>query len=370
MRFTVNTKEMNEAISIVTKAMPAHSSLPILEGIYIYAFNNTVFMKCSDLSLQIETEIPAIVDEEGKCVLPGRLCADLVRRFTGDSIDFELDKNTMKLRSGRVKSSLQVNNAGDYPEMMRVKDEFSAEISQNTFKSMIRQTIFSVSMDDTKPILNGVCMKFNEDNSLVMVALDGFRLAMRTEKVTHCTGVRSVVIPTRAMQEISNILSNEDDAIKLVFSSTHIKLDFGSTRIISRLLDGEYVNYSGILPKAFATRVLINCKELQSSVERASLMAKEGKSNLVKLSFESELLSISANSEKGDIDDEIEILLTGKDIEIAFNAKYILDVMRVIDDESIYLNMNNSVTPCVIVPTDGEAFYYMILPVRLFNVNN
>lgn len=370
MHFTVTTKEMNEAISIVTKAMPAHSSLPILDGIYIYAFNNTVFMKCSDLSLQIETELPAIVDEDGKCVLPGRLFADLVRRFTGDTIDFELDKNTMRLRSGRVKSSLQVNNAADYPEMMRVKDEFSAEISQNTFKSMIRQTIFSVSVDDTKPVLNGVCMKFSEDNSLVMVTLDGFRLAMRTEKISSCTGARSVIVPTRAMQEIANILSNEDETIKLIFSSTHIKLDFGSTRIISRLLDGEYVNYSGILPKAFATRVLINCKELQSSVERASLMAKDGKSNLVKLTFKGGLLSITANSEKGDIDDEIEVILTGKDLEIAFNAKYILDVMRVVEDESIYLNMNNSVTPCVIVPTEGDKFYYMILPVRLFNMRN
>lgn len=367
MRFTVNTKEINEAISIVTKAMPAHSSLQILECIYFYAFNNTLFLKCSDLSLQIETEIPAMVIEEGSAVLPGKLCYELIKKFSGDSVEFITEKNSIKIQSGRAKSSLQTANADEYPEMVRVKDEFKADISQSIFKSMIRQTIFSVSIDDTKPILNGVCMKFLENNRLVMVALDGFRLAMREEQVSNCTGTRSVVIPTRALQEISNILSNEDDLITLTFSATHIMINFGNTRIISRLLDGEFINYNGILPKSFSTRVLVGCEELKSSVERASLMAREAKSNLVKLAFSNDVLEITANSEKGNIRDDMEIQLMGKELEIAFNAKYILDAIKVIDDDKVYLNMNNSVTPCVIVPTDGEKFYYMILPVRLFN---
>ncbi len=367
MRFTVDTKEMNEAISVVAKAMPAHSSLPILEGIYIYAGANTLFLKCSDLSLQIETEIPAIVDEEGSAVLPGKLCADLIRRFTGPNITFETDNNSLKLCSGRVKSSLQIIPADEYPEMVRVKDEFSAEISQSILKSMIKQTVFSVSMDESKPILGGVCLKFTEDKQLIMVALDGFRLAMRTEKIENCTGEKQVIIPYRTLMEISNILSSDDEKIRLVFSSTHIKLEIGMTRLISRLLDGEYVNYNSILPKNFTTKVSVSVEELKNSAERALLMARESKSNMIRFNFEGDMLHITANSEKGSINDEIEINLVGKDIEIAFNAKYILDVMKVLEDESIFMNMNNSVTPCVIVPTEGERYYYMILPVRLFN---
>lgn len=366
MQFSVSTKELNEAISIVTRAMPSHSSLSILEGIYFYAYNNTLFMKCSDLSLQIETEIPAMVIEEGSAVMPGRLCADLIKRFNGETVDFAGNDNSVKISSGRVKTSLQVNSADDYPEMVKVNDEFSAEISKSVLKNMIRQTAFSVSVDDTKPILNGVCLKFS-DNQLVMVALDGFRLAMRKEMVEDCTGEKSVIIPTRAINEISSILPNDDEKIRLIFSSTHVKIKFGETSIISRLLDGEYVNYKGILPKSFSTKVLVSCSELRESVERASLMARESKSNLIKLSFTEGMLSITANSEKGNIDDEIEVQTMGKELEIAFNAKYVLEVMKNIDAEQAYLNMNNSVMPCVITPIEGDAFYYMVLPVRLFS---
>ncbi|MBO4878802.1 MAG: DNA polymerase III subunit beta [Clostridia bacterium] len=366
MRFSVNTKELNEAVAIVTKAMPAHSSLPILEGIYIYASASTLFLKCSDLSLQIETEIPAFVEEEGSAVLPGRLFSELVRRFNGESVEFEGDKNSLKLRSDRVKTSLQVSPSDEYPEMRRVNDEFSAVISQAKLKSMIRQTLFAVSIEDSKPILNGICLEFSDDNRLRMIALDGFRLAMRNEKIKDCTGSKKVVIPSRAMQEIMNILSGEDEDIKLIFSGTHIKIDFGYTKLISRLLDGEYVSYTGILPKTHLTHAVVNCRALQESTERASLLAREAKSNLIKFTFEEEQLTISANSEKGSINDQMTIQLMGKPLEIAFNAKYIMDVMRVIDDETVFMRMNTSVTPCVIEPMEGDSFYFMVLPVRLF----
>ena len=367
MRFSVNTGELNEAVSIITKAMPAHSSLPILEGIYIYASADTLFMKCSDLSLQIETEIPAMVEEEGSAVLPGRLFAELSRRLYADTVDFEGEKNTLHVKSGRVSTSLQISNSEEYPDMRRVNDEYSVKISQGKLRSMIKQTLFAVSLEDTKPILNGVCLEFGENNMLKMVALDGFRLAIRSERIADCTGSRKAVVPARAMQEIANILSDSEELITLVFSSTHIKIDFGFTKLISRLLDGDYVSYSGILPKNHATHALVNCRELQNSTERASLMAREAKSNLIKFSFEEEMLTISANSEKGSISDQMPIQLTGKLLDIAFNAKYILDVMRVLDDESVYMRMNNSVTPCVIEPLEGDSFYYMVLPVRLFN---
>lgn len=365
MQFTVNTQELNEAIAMVTKAMPAHGGLPILEGIYIDASEDRLFLKCSDLSLQIETEIPAIVDQEGSCVIPGRFFADLSRRFTYERIDFLTEKNTMKIQSGRVKTSIQVNNSKDFPEMVRVNDVFTADVAQNVLKNMIKQVLFSASADDTKAILMGALMRF-KDNRLIMVALDGYRLAMRTERIINCTGERSAVVPARALQEIANILYESDDSIKLAFSTTHIKITFGSTSIISRLLDGEYVNYENILPSNFALKATVDKKELRNSVERALLMARESKSNLIKMSFNQDMLEITANSELGNINELIEINLVGKELDIAFNARYILDILKSLDDDEIILCMNNSVTPCVILPPEGDGYYYMVLPVRMF----
>ena len=369
MRFTVNTRELNEAVATVIKAMPSHSSMPVLEGIYISAFDQKLFMKCSDLSLQIETEIPAFVEEEGGAVMPGSLFAQLVRKLSGESVEISSEKRSVRIKSGYVNTTLQVNSIDDYPEMLKVEDEFSADIECSKLKSMIRQTIFAISLEDTKPILNGVCMEFGEDNTLKMIALDGFRLAIRRERVENCTGAKKAVVPGRVMNEISNIISNGEEKIKLVFSRTHIKLDFGYTKLTARLLDGEYVPYSGILPKQFATHAVVNCAELQASTERASLLSNEAKSNMIKYSFAEEMLTVTAASEKGNISDQVPIRLFGQPIDIAFNGKYVLNVTHVVDDESFYMRMNNSVTPCVIEPMEGDSYYYMILPVRLFSGN-
>ncbi|MBQ4428832.1 MAG: DNA polymerase III subunit beta [Clostridia bacterium] len=365
MRFRVDTKELNEAISVVTKAMPAHSSMPILEGIYLYASGSSLFLKCSDLSLQIETEIAAFVEEEGGAVFTGRTFPDLVRRFNGQDVEFEGDKNTVTLKSGRSRPSLQTADIKDFPEMKRVDEEFSAEIKQSSLKNMIRQTSFAVSLEESRPILTGICLEFKDDDTLQMVALDGFRVAIRREKIKNRTGVKSVVIPSRAMQEIANVLSG-DDEIKLVFSSTHVKLDFGYTKIISRLLDGDYVNYSGFMREQHTSHAIVDCRELQDAIERVSLLAKEAKSNSIKFSFTEDQLSLFANSEKGSIEDQIYIQLMGKPIDIAFNAKYILDAVKFIDDEKACLKMSTSVTPLIIEPMEGNAFYYMVLPVRMF----
>lgn len=368
MRFRVDTKELNEAISVVTKAMPAHSSMPVLEGIYLYASGSSLFLKCSDLSLQIETEIPAFVEEEGGAVFTGRAFPDLVRRFNGPEVEFDGDKSSVVLRSGRSKPSLQVSDIKEYPDMKRVDEEFSAEIKQASLKNMIKQTVFAVSLDDSRPILTGVCLEFKQDDTLQMVALDGFRVAIRREKIKNRTGEKSVVIPSRAMQEIANVLSSGDEEIKLVFSSTHVKLDFGHTKIISRLLDGDYVNYSGFMREQHTSHAIVDCRELQDAIERVSLLAREAKSNSIKFSFTEDQLSLFANSEKGSIEDQINVQLMGKPIDIAFNAKYILDAIKFIDDEQACLKMSTSVTPLIIEPMEGNSFYYMVLPVRMFNV--
>ncbi|MCR5809547.1 MAG: DNA polymerase III subunit beta [Clostridiales bacterium] len=367
MKFSVETNELNEALAVVTKALSPNVETPILKGIFVSTFGSELFLKCSDSSVQIETLIPAMVEEDGSLVLPGRLTADLVRRMKGQRIEFETgDNNSMKVETGRSRSSLQYFSAETYPQMDEVRSDITFNIKQNVFRSMIKQTAFCCAGEDEgKAILRGVLMEFTEEGELNLVALDGFRLAKRTEKVSVNGEKRNAVVPARTMQDIANILSDTEDEITVTLSATHITVNMGTTKIKARLLKGEYINYRNILSKKSTSKVVINRAELLESLEIASLFSKETQNNLIKLDFDNEQLKISAKSETGSINESTPINLIGSPIEIAFNAKYLLDIIKAIDDDEIALSFNTSVTPCVAEPVHGDKFYYLVLPVRL-----
>ncbi len=367
MKFSVETLELNEALSIVTKALSSNTETEILKGIYFSVYDGELFIKCSDSSIQIETTIPALVEEEGAAVLPGRLTFDLMRKMKGKRVEFESGENmTVKVSSGKSRSSLQFFDASTYPKMDEVKSDVSFNIKQRILRSMIKQTVFCCAGEEEgKAILRGVLMEFTEEGDLNLVALDGFRLARRTEKVCVKGTPRNAVVPARTMQDISNIISDTDDETEVTLSSTHITIGVGSTNIKARLLKGEYINYRNILSKKTVTRVIVNRSEIAESLEIAALIAKESQNNLVKLDFSGDTLYISARSEIGSINENVGINLIGDPIEIAFNVKYLLDIVKAVDDEALALSFNTSVTPCVAEPVQGEGFYYLVLPVRL-----
>ena len=368
MRFYIDTTELNAGISTVIKAMSSRSnSMTILEGIYIAAYEGSILLKCSDLSLQIETILPATVEEEGAIVLPGRIFSEMAKKLPGDSVYISNEENTVTIKSGRAQTTLQASSAMDYPDMPEVGAQFSVKIKQRTLKDMIKQSIFATAQDDTKPILTGVLMELNA-NELTMVALDGYRLAMRRERLDGEYGERSVVVPGKSLSEIRRILNDGDeDMVTLTFSKTHVSLDMGYTTVISRLLDGEFIRYKQILPEDHATRASINRQELLDAIERASLMAREGKNNLIKFSFKDEIVVLTANNDLGRIQEEIPITNTGNELDIAFNSKYFSDVLKCLEDDELFLDMNNNISPCVVRPMQGDEFFYLILPVRLFS---
>jgi len=365
MRFTVDTQELNAAVSTVVKAMGSKTTMSILEGIYIEAIGKEVLLKCTDLSLQIETIINGIVDEDGACVLPGRLFADMARRFPADETVFSSNKNAITIESGRFRTTIQSENAKDFMSMPEVRNDFTIGINKSGFKDMIKQCIFATAQDDSKPILTGVLLEI-EGGDLSMVALDGYRLALRRSRIKSKGETRNVIIPARCLMEIGRIIDDGEGDVDVVFSKTHVMIDMGHTRINTRLMDGEFIQYKKILPTAHETRVCVNREELLSSIERVSLMARESKKNHIKFFFSGNLLTISANSELGSSKEEIEVTGLGNDLEIAFNAKYFSDVLKVLEDDSVYLDLNNSVSPCVVAPVLNNLFYYLILPVRLF----
>ncbi|MEG1547378.1 MAG: DNA polymerase III subunit beta [Clostridia bacterium] len=365
MRFVVDTQQLNAAISTVTKALSTKTTIGILEGIYIQAADNSILLKCTDLSLQIETIVPATVEEDGAIVLPGRLFSEMARRFPNELTNIHTENNTAFLESGRAKATIQCENASEYHTMPEVKHDFEVKIKKNLLKNMIKQCIFATAQDDTKPILTGVLLEI-DGNKLSMVALDGYRLAIRKEDISGISGDKKVVVPAKSFLEISRILEDTQEEISVVFSATHVLIDMGYTRIKTRLMEGEFIKYKQILPDSHTTRVRLKRNELLESIERVSLMAREGKSNIIKFSFEGEMLTLSANSELGKSNEELETDLMGNDLDIAFNSKYFSDVLKTLEDEDIYLDMNNNISPCVIRGVKGDNFYYLILPVRLF----
>ena len=366
MRIYISTEDLNAGISVISKALPSRTAMPILEGIYAEAQGNSLLLRCNDLSLQIETILPATVEKEGSLVFPGRLFSDLARRQPDEQTLIETDKTTVTMKSGRARATMQAFDAAEYHSIPFSRQEFFVNIKKSTFKNMIRQTIFATAQDETKPILTGVLLEIT-DGLLSMVALDGYRLALRREAVEGVTGEQKVVVPAKSLLEISRILDDSNDEIKVVFSKTHLLIDLEHTKITTRLLEGEFIKYKQILPENHSTCVRVNRQELLDSIDRVSLIAREGKSNLIKFSFSGETLAISANSEAGKSNEELTVSVMGSELEIAFNAKYVSDVLKALDDDEIFLEMNSSISPCVVKPVQGDRFYFLILPVRLFS---
>lgn len=366
MRIIVDTNALNAALSTVTKALPLRSTIPVLEGVYIKAEERKLLLRCTDLNIQIESSIDAAIEKEGAAVLPGRLFAEMAKRLPGESVSIDVKKNTAEIISGAYRTTLQCEDAADYHCMNDVEGDSVIKIAPADFKSMVRGCIFAAAQDDTKPILTGALMEMNQ-NGLRLIALDGYRLALRTAKIENaCADEKEIVAPARSLIEVARILPDEGENAEIAFSRTHLSATGGDVKIIARLMEGDFIKYKQILPNAHSTRVRVNRRELLEGIERVALMARESKSNLIKFSISREIIEITANSEIGRSKEEIMCASMGDDIEIAFNNKYLTDVFKVLEDEEIYMDFNSNVSPCVVRPINGEEYYYLILPVRLF----
>ena len=364
MKLIINTTDLNAGVLAATRALSAKSALPILEGIYICARGNDMMLVCTDMSLRIEATIPAEVREEGAAVVPGRIFSEMVRKLPGETVEIDGDESSIKIKSGRSRSTLQTNRASDYPPMPEIGQRESITIKKSLFRSMVRQTTFATAPDDSNPILTGVLMTIDGDR-VQLVALDGFRLAIRRESLRHTCGRLDAVIPVKSLNEIGRIMDDSDDNVEIVLTKSHVMIDLGHTRVLSRLLNVQFINYSAILTDTYNTRVRLNRRDMLDTIERVSLMAREGKTNIVVLEFADDVMTISANSEIGRTNEEQSIEMTGEAQKLAFNAKYLIDALKSLEDEEIFIDLIASDKHCVIRPIDGEAFYYLILPVRM-----
>lgn len=368
MRFTCDNEELVKCISIVQRAMPAHSPVSALEGVYVEATGQRVNMRCSDLHLTIDSSVPALVEREGAMVMPGRLFTELIRKLPVGAVCVDMDEEgtSAKITCDQARSTLQGMHRDEYPAQEEDPTLQPLDIRQGDLKEMISQTLFAVASDNNKPILTGELLEIS-DGCFRVVALDGYRLAMRTLHLDGQVDDISFVVPSKSLNEISKLFEDNDSPARMLVGEKSALVELGDTRIYTRLLEGEYVKYQSIIPNEHKTRVRVSKDVLAHSAERASLLAREGKNNLIRMNITEDMMTITANSELGDVFEEIPIYMEGNQLRIAFNARYLTDVLRAIQDEELLMDFITHLSPCIIRPVEGDAFLYLVLPVRLYD---
>ncbi|MBQ2951927.1 MAG: DNA polymerase III subunit beta [Clostridia bacterium] len=371
MQFTMNVQTLLEGLNTVTRALAARPAKPVLEGVLMDAEGDTLTLTCSDGSLTIETHLYAEIREAGRTVLPGKLFTELVRKLPGGNVTVKVgDDHAAHIHCMSSKSKLAGMNPADYPEMGDVDKGVNVSIPQKQLREMISRVVFAIATDESRQILTGCLLEVTADEAR-MVALDGFRLAMQKVyqpfELPEGTENLKAVIPGRVLGELSRILADEDEFCRMLIDKTRMQAFFGNTKLSTVLLAGEYIDYRRILPPSFKTTVTANRDEVQNAIDRASLMAREGKNNLIRMAFSADTMAITSNAELGDVHEELDARLDGDPLDIAFNAKYITDVIRNITDDELCMHFNSNVSPCIVKPREGDQFLYLILPVRVFN---
>ena len=365
MKFSCNEKQLAAAINIVQKAASTKTTLPILKGILLEARDNKLRLVGNNLDIAIENEIEADVFENGSVVISSRLFGDIVRKLPDSEVMVSTDEDDLvHIECEQSSFELIGQPSEEFPSLPEVLDENVYEFDKNVFRNMIRQTIFAVSIDETRPILTGALIEI-EGGRASVVSLDGYRLALKHIPVNGEKANRAVV-PGQTLGEIMKIIGNESEgSVKVSFSENHVLFTIENVRITSRLLEGDFINYRQIIPKEWKSLATVGTREFLDGLERASLLAREGKNNLIKISIKDEGMKISSNAEIGSVEEKIAITLEGDDILIGFNSKYLIDALRVLDSDSVSLEFTTNVNPCILRPVGQEDYTYLVLPVRL-----
>ncbi len=368
MKLICEGLDLSDAVLKVIKATAVRTTNPILEGIKLKASEDTLTLSATDLEISIEKTIPADVKIAGEVVVPGKFFADFIKKLSSEQIELTLtDKNSLKIKYTDSEGFIQCMNADEFPEIKDLVDPDTVVMNRKDLRELINSTIFSVATDDARPILKGCLFEIGTD-LVTSVALDGYRLALAKRKVKSTSKQLSCIIPARTLAEISKLLEGEDDEdIELLIQKNYLLVSVNNTRVITRLLDGDFINYRQVIPQSTSSTITINKKQLEEGLERASLLARMDKNNLVKFEIRDKLLTLSSQSDIGNVTENITISLDGKDVVIAFNARYMSECMRNIDDEFVKINFTSAIAPCTITATDHDDYLYLILPVRIVN---
>ena len=369
MKIICDKDKILKAINSVTKAVASKTTMPILEGILIQTNDKEVKLTTYDLEIGIEYIIEATVEEQGATVVNAIMFSEIIRKLPDAEIKIYLNENNLLvIECEGSLYKLATMNPTEFPELPQINIENSIEIEQNALKEMIRKTIFAVSTEENRPIFTG-CLFEVVDNKLNLVAVDGFRLAWKSKYLQTKINNFSAVIPGRTLNEINKIILDLFDNIKIGIAKNQALFEMENCKIVTRLLDGEFLNYSNVIPSMWDTRIRVNKSNMQNCFERVSLISSSSiekeKKYPVKVSIDIGKVIISCTNQTGDAKEEMYVSTEGKNLEAGFNPKYFLDAFRAIDDEEVFIDFGTSISPCIIRPVDNGDYIYMILPIRM-----
>ena len=369
MKIICEREKLLKAINAVVRGVPTRTTMPILEGIYIQTNNNELKLTTYDLELGIEYVIESEIEEEGNTVVNATMFSEIIRRLPDAEIKLTVNEN--KLLVIECEGSLYKLSTMDpeeFPELPKIEVENSIELDQNVLKNMIRRTIFAASTEESRPIFTG-CLFEIENNKLSLVAVDGFRLALRTIFLTKPSNNFSAVIPGKTLIEVNKIMTDSFEPVKIGVSKNQALFEMDNCKIVTRILDGEFLNYKNVIPTNWETRIKVNKNNIQNSFERVSLISassvEKEKKYPVKVQVDIGKILISCTNQTGDAKEELYVSTEGKNLEAGFNPKYFLDSLKAIDDEEVYIEFGSSISPCLIKSVDNKDYVYMILPIRL-----
>ena len=367
MNFTVEKSLLQNAVIVTTRAVPSKSPISALEGLLIEA-ENSIRITGYDLKRAIYTSVEAEVSDPGTMVVNARFFGELIRRLPDGMVNINCDEisNNIHIRCGKSEYDFPGLDCSEYPEMPHFNELRYLEIPQDTLANMISRSIFAVSREETRPVYTGTLFEIN-GKELTLVSVDGYRLARRIEKVESsrledC----SFIVPGFALSDIEKICDNNDDPVKISVGEKHISFTMGQTVVVTRRLEGDFLNHRKSVPENFRYFVKIDRQELMSVIERVALVLNDKNGSPVRMTFHEDAIDCKCVTPIGKAEDVCTCEGSGDDLEIGFNDRYLIDALKAAEKDELFLCLNTSSSPCIIKAADGSGnFTYMILPVRL-----
>ncbi len=367
MKITCEKNSLLKGVNTVMKAVSSKTTMPILECILIDASSDEIKFTANDMELGIETKVEGTISEKGIVALEARLFSEIIRKLPESDVTITTDTNLSTLITcEKAKFSIMGRDGEDFSYLPFVEKDSCISISQFTLKELIRQTIFSIAQNESNKMMTGELFEINQDQ-LRVVSLDGHRISIRKIELKETYEEKKIIVPGKTLIEISKILNGgTEDLVDIYFTENHIMFEFDQTVVVSRLIEGNYFRVDQMLSNDYNTKVTINKKEFLDCIDRATLMVKEGDKKPIILNIANDVMELKITSQIGSMDEMIDITLEGNDIKIGFNPKFLIEALRVIDEETINIYYMNPKAPCFI-RDEKETYIYLILPVNFID---
>ena len=368
MKISIRKSNLLQGINIVSKAVSNKTTHPILSCILVEAAGGVIKLTANDMEIGIESYVDGTVIEDGKVALEAKLFSDFIRNLPDSDITIESDKDSKTLiKCERLEFNIPGKSGEDFSNLPVVSKDKFITISQFALREVINQTIFSISDNENNKLMTGELFEVS-NNKLSVVSLDGHRISIRYIELKGDNSDIKVVVPGKSLSDISKIMNGGvDDPVNIYFTDNNILFEFDNTTVVSRLIEGEYLKIDNILSADYETKVKINKREFLSCIDRSTLLVKEADKKPIILDIKDDVMELKMNSIVGSLDEEIDIVKNGKDLMIGFDPKFLIDALKVIDDEDIEIKLLNPKAPCFI-KDEQESYIYLILPVTFSTV--